>query len=164
MTSFINRNLPPREWEPFFRKAGVRVEELDGAKSSKARSIKIGLFLSPLVDREVPIQVEGRSGKAVLRVADRRSKEKRYYFDVTWDHESDGGTVPVKNTGAENDQVKPPAAVKATEPSESAGATSPKTEGKKAKAPDPSESAGVTTPESEREKAKNLTLGNNEDW
>lgn len=80
-----NNGKPPKEWVPFFDKANIRADDLAACKSNKAKSIKIGLFLSPKVGRAVPIEVKGRTGKAVLRVEEGRAKEKRYYFVVTWD-------------------------------------------------------------------------------
>lgn len=74
-----------KDWEPYFRKANVRVEDLDASKSSRSKTIKIGQFLSPNVGREVPIQVGDRSGKAVLRVEEGHAKEKRYFFEIMWD-------------------------------------------------------------------------------
>ena len=68
----------------------------------RARAIKIGQFLSPLVGREVPIQAGGKTGKAVLRVEPGRSKERRYYAVVTWDEEKqeapDGEGEPRKKS------------------------------------------------------------------
>src|SRR5207248_1459824 len=49
------------------------------------RATRIGQFFGPLLGREVPIQSRGRTGKAVLRVTEGRSKERRYYFEVFWD-------------------------------------------------------------------------------
>src|SRR5947209_13300764 len=79
------RGLPPKDWEKFFREANVRAEALAECKSERSKAVKMGQFLSPHVGREVPIQVKGRSGRAVLRAEEGRSKEKRYYFEVIWD-------------------------------------------------------------------------------
>src|SRR5437763_3254763 len=79
------RGLPPKDWEKFFREANVRAEALAECKSERSKSVKMGQFLSPHVGREVPIQVKGLTGRAVLRVEKGRSKEKRYFFEVHWD-------------------------------------------------------------------------------
>ena len=55
------RKAAPKDWESYFQAANVRVQELTECKSSRAKSIKMGLFLSPQVGREVPIQVRGRA-------------------------------------------------------------------------------------------------------
>src|SRR5262249_847901 len=68
-----------------FHKAGVLVEELGACKSSRAKATKIGQFFGPLKGREVPIQVSGRTGRAILRVEEGRAKERRYYCEVVWD-------------------------------------------------------------------------------
>lgn len=93
-------SLPPKDWEPFFQKAGVRVEELIACKSSRSKAIKIGLFFSTLVGREVPIQVMERTGTAVLRIETGRAKEKRYYFEVRWD-------TPSTEKNLEADRITP---------------------------------------------------------
>jgi hypothetical protein len=89
----------PGAWEAFFRKAGVLVPELDGCLSQRARAILIGKFLSPLVGRRVPFEVQGRTGEAELCVTEGRSREKNYFFRVRWE------TPPLAEPGA-----KPPAA------------------------------------------------------
>lgn len=76
---------PAGDWGDVFLKAGVRTEELARSMSSRATAIRIGQFFAPLVGREVPIQVNGRAAKAVLRVQNGRANEKRYYFQVSWD-------------------------------------------------------------------------------
>jgi hypothetical protein len=78
-----------------FIKAGVRADELTDTKSSQAKAIKIGQFFTPLVGREVVIQVKGRTGKAVLRVEKGRANEKRYYFDISW-QAADGATAKAR--------------------------------------------------------------------
>lgn len=72
------------EWEQLFVQAGVRVEELTNSKSSRAKAVKIGQFFSPLVARQVPIEVQGRPGTATLRMVSGRGNEKRYYFEIRW--------------------------------------------------------------------------------
>jgi hypothetical protein len=84
--------LAPHQWEKYFRAAHVRVEELEACKSSRAKAIKIGQLLAPNVGREIPIEVDGRAGKAVLRVQEGRSKERRYFFEVFWDSPEAGET------------------------------------------------------------------------
>ena len=76
--------LPPGKWEDHFRKAGVRVEDLNGARSGQARATILGNFLSQHQGREVPIQVGDRSGRARLRVTG-ETRPRRYYFEYIWD-------------------------------------------------------------------------------
>src|SRR5262249_50831642 len=72
---------PAADWAKYFEAAKVRVEELNACKSARARAIWIGKYLSPLVDREVAVEVKGRTGHAVLQVEEGRSNEKRYIFE-----------------------------------------------------------------------------------
>jgi hypothetical protein len=99
----------PQDWEQFFRTANIRVEELDNRKSSRSRSIMIGQFLSPNVNREVPIAVNGRTGRAVLRVEEGRSKGKRYFIEVFWDDPSDTPEVASSNPAEAKGAQKPSA-------------------------------------------------------
>jgi hypothetical protein len=84
-TNKNNNKLACEDWEPYFRRAKVRVEDLDACKSNRAKAIKIGRFLSPNVNRPVPIECAGRRGKAVLRMEERRAKGKYYFFEVIWE-------------------------------------------------------------------------------
>jgi hypothetical protein len=90
------RTLVATGWEPHLRKAEVLVEELSGCKSERARAIRIGQFLSPKVDREVAIQVRGRTGRATLRLEKRRANEKAYFFEVLWDVEATAGAKKIR--------------------------------------------------------------------
>jgi len=87
------RKLTPKDWEALLRKANIQIDDLDKCKSAKSRAIKIGLFLSRNVGRTIPIDVNGRAGQAILRVEKGRAKERRYYFEVTWDHEPEVETT-----------------------------------------------------------------------
>jgi len=79
----ITQKFTAAEMLRFF--AGPRAEELQACQSTRARAIKVGQFLAPKVGREVPVEVDGRAGKAVLRVEEGRAKERRYYFEFSWD-------------------------------------------------------------------------------
>jgi hypothetical protein len=150
------RKLLAAGWESFFRKAGVRVEDLNASKSNRTRAIKIGQFLSPHVNREVPVQVKGRTGKAVLRAEEGRAKEKRYFFVVTWDDEPTAST-PVHDNS--HTVAKPTPAEKRTP-----GPKRKSRRGKKVKKP----RAGVPAPDKPAAKGtaadKNNEAGNSEDW
>jgi hypothetical protein len=85
-----SRGAPAKDWVPVFVKAGVMAEVFEkGSRSSKGT--KIGKFFSPFIGREVPIEPDGRVGRAVLHVENGRSRERRYYFAVSWE---DANTVP----------------------------------------------------------------------
>jgi hypothetical protein len=105
-----NVKLAAREWGRYFREANVRVGELDSCRSSRARAIRIGQFLTPNVGREVPVEVNGRAGRAVLRVEEGRAKVKRYFFEVTWDDAAAAGAAPPEEARAEEPQARPPGA------------------------------------------------------
>ncbi len=79
--------LPPGQWEDLFRKARIQVEALDAARSRRARETLLGHFRARNLDREVPIEVDGRQGKARLRAVDAGRRQKRYFFEVSWDGE-----------------------------------------------------------------------------
>src|SRR5208282_5306019 len=138
---------PSADLERYFRKANVRVEELNNAKSQHAKSILIGRFLSPLVDREVTIRAKGRTGKAVLKSIPARAGQKLLYAEVHWDDDADEGTdatakkqtpvndaktkIPIKKKSrVPVEQKKPkPAAAVAKKPTPTPART-PKTPGK----------------------------------
>jgi hypothetical protein len=48
----------------------------------------MGNFLARNLEREVPIEVEGRAGTARLNAAAARGRQRRYYFEVRWDGEA----------------------------------------------------------------------------
>jgi len=77
--------LPASQLERVFRRAGVLIDQLDTTQSARAKSTRIGQWLSPLVGRRVSIEVAGRTGTATLRCLPGRSREKRYHFEVVWD-------------------------------------------------------------------------------
>src|SRR5262249_18526216 len=79
--------LKPGDWESYCVQAGILNSEGDTSarQSAHARSVRIGNFLSRFVDREVPVAVKGRTGKATLRVHKGRARAKLYYFEVRWD-------------------------------------------------------------------------------
>jgi len=85
--------------EDLFTRAGILVDELTHAKSSRAKSTRIGAFLNRHLDREVPIEHEGRTAKAILRRREARSNQKRYYFEVRWDSEDESLAEQVGSTG-----------------------------------------------------------------
>lgn len=125
------QKLPASEWLPYFEEAKVLAEELEKCKSERARAIKLGQFLGPMLGREVPVQVGDRTGKAVLRVEEKKhAKAKEYFFEVAWDFEPPRCKDKVKKTkkaeaGASKNQKKQKPVAAAT-----GGA---KTGGKKAK-------------------------------
>jgi hypothetical protein len=76
------RGRVPGQWEECFRKAGVQVDTLDGAKSKKSRETSIGRFLGRNLEREVPIEVDGQPGRARLRCVDAGRRQRRYFFEI----------------------------------------------------------------------------------
>jgi hypothetical protein len=110
MSKRETQRIPAADWWRFFKAAGVREEELEMCKSAQARAIKIGQFLAPKVGRAVPVQVRGRAGRAVLRVEGGRSREKCYFFEVTWDEPQQATTensVEGKETKKGHDEPEP---------------------------------------------------------
>jgi hypothetical protein len=96
------------EWEPYFRKAKIRIDDLDASKGQNGKSIRIGMFLGSMVGRRVPIRVNGRTGTAEL-IMRRGHGGKRYGLVIRWDPDSEptGPVQPV--TGTEPLATQPPA-------------------------------------------------------
>ncbi len=112
--------LPAADWLPLFAKADVLTKSLSETHSMKAKTIKIGQFLSPNVNRTVPVQVRGRSGHATLRVKPGKAKSKLYFFEVIWDSPETTEKKPKKAIA-----VKGPTVAKA--PPSKAASTKPQT-------------------------------------
>ncbi len=87
--------LSASELEPVFQRANVLQDDLDAARSVKAKSTRIGAFLSPYVDRVVDIEHDGRCGTATLRCDAGRSRKKFYWFEIKWDVAQEGGDEPL---------------------------------------------------------------------
>lgn len=106
--------LPAADWLPFFIKAGVLAKALNDTGSARGKTIKIGQFLTPNVNRTVPIQIKGRGGRATLRVrVGTHAKEKLYFFEIVWDApipETGDAPGPKKATGIKKQEPpeKPP--------------------------------------------------------
>jgi hypothetical protein len=150
-----DRKLPPKEWGQYFQKAQIRTEELDKAKNNRGKGVVIGRFFSPNVGREVPIEVKGRTGKAVLHVENGRAKEKRYFFVVTWDDEAATATSktddhqPTKKS--EKKTKKFAGNMKPAPTKRASGGVKPKP-------------ASKSKPASKKKPVRSTTGGNNEDW
>jgi hypothetical protein len=90
--------LPAGEWLNIFRSAKVEVERLDATKSARGRATIIGNFLARMLNRSVPIEVDGRPGKATLRKEAGRARKQLYYFEVVFeDGQSEPERPPVGN-------------------------------------------------------------------
>jgi hypothetical protein len=86
-----DKGMLPSQWERLFRMANVEVEALDKAKSHRSRATLLGNFLARNLDRMVPIEVDGRPGKARLLAEDAGQRQKRYYFEICWDGDGPPG-------------------------------------------------------------------------
>ena len=158
MTEQKQQKQPAADWLPHFERAGILQDELLACKSERSKAIKLGQFLSPKVGREVPVQVGGRTGKAVLRVEQDRAKTKRYFIEVTWDGKPQEGektgkkkAKKTKKAGGKQDD---------TPPGGKRPETSMKTPGKKADAAP----AGSKTPKTTAKPSRKTTKGNAEAW
>ncbi len=166
-----------KDWEQIFIKAGVLAEELAAAKGCRAKATKIGRFFGPMPGREVPIQIKGRTGKAVLRVEEARAKERRYYFEVTLDEKtlpastmaSDAAArepteEDVQGTPATTDSLETEAELARPQQSQRTSATSSRQQR------DPASGAATWTapadgaPEAPESQAPVRQHGNQEDW
>jgi hypothetical protein len=84
-----NRGAHLSEWETCFRTARVVGERLEAAKSQRGKTTLMGNFLSPMIDRTVPVVGNGRTGMATLAREEVRSRLRLYYFRVEWDLQPD---------------------------------------------------------------------------
>jgi len=80
--------VPPADWEPVFRAAGVLDQELSAASGSRGKSTKIGRFLAQHVGQEVQVEQNGVLLRAHLQMAEGRARQKHYSFVVTQTNES----------------------------------------------------------------------------
>ena len=74
---------PAGEWESVFRAAGVLDQELVSTANSRAKSTRIGAYLSQHVGREVRVENGDLAMIARLRAAHGRGRQKRYYFETS---------------------------------------------------------------------------------
>ena len=88
--------IPAGKWEILFKKASIEKEKLEVAMSERGRSTIIGNFLSQNVGREVPIEINSRTGKATLRMVLGSGKQKRYFFEILWDEPKGEKKTPSK--------------------------------------------------------------------
>ena len=89
--------MPARDWIRHFDQLQF-FEEQNGAISDRAKSVKIGSYLSSRVGREVPFEVSGLGGRATLRIRPGRSRSSLYCFDIRWDTSS--ANAPAGSPGA----------------------------------------------------------------
>jgi hypothetical protein len=82
----VSDSLPAAGWISIFERAGILREQLRNG-SNHSRAIRIGNFFGPLIDREVPILLQGRAGRATLRVHEGRARSKRYGFEIAINEE-----------------------------------------------------------------------------
>lgn len=133
--------LPASDWLPFFTRADILTQALTETHTTKAKTIKIGQFLSPNVDRPVPIQVGGRSGHATLRVKKGKAKSKLYFFEITWD----APEISEKKKGKTNKKAK-------------------SNQGPIKSQPTPPKAASTKVPSTKKPVPKGSKLGNDEKW
>jgi hypothetical protein len=177
--------LPARDWEPLFRKVGVERDRLDVAKSERGKTTILGNFLAQNVDREVPIAVNGRTGKATLRMKKGRSNTKQYYFEIVWDEPDGKGPSSPDGTGgatggaahqeeqrntdeAANESLRAPSATSEVAP---AGATekvdassTPIANNATAARAEVGHTQTGKKPPSKKQTAQKKSVGNHEDW
>jgi len=103
MLTHTAEKLPASAWFPFFEKADLLTKALNETQSMKGRTIKIGRFFGPNLNRPVPIQVGGRSGFATLRVEnDNHARSKRYFFEIAWEVAVSKETAKAQQCGGPN--------------------------------------------------------------
>jgi hypothetical protein len=80
----------PAEWVPVIRDAGLLQHELGNAASDRARATVVGKFLGGRLGRAVPIAVGDSAGTATLRAQQGHARQRRYWFEVSWEAAGDG--------------------------------------------------------------------------
>lgn len=85
---------PANAWETVFRSADVLTDELANAKSQRGKATRIGSFLGQHQGRDVPIEQDGNSGTAQLRIISGRARQKLYFFEIRGDAACGTQAVP----------------------------------------------------------------------
>lgn len=80
----VTPGYPPRDWIVYFDQLQFFGDQQEGL-SERAKSIRIGNYLGSMVGRQLPIEVMGLSGRAVLHRRQERSRTNLYYFELSWD-------------------------------------------------------------------------------
>jgi len=84
----VSVSQPAAGWISIFERAGILGEQLRNG-SNHSRAIRIGNFFGPLIDREVPILVQGRAGRATLRVHQGRARSKCFWFEIAFNRDDE---------------------------------------------------------------------------
>jgi hypothetical protein len=157
--------LPAGKWLSFFEKAGILTDQLAECKSEHRKAIRLGQFLSPMVGREVRMQVGERTGKAVLQVEQDRGNTKSYFFKVTWDN-APSDEKPKGKSGKQD--AKKPKKASSQPPEPSPGEKKVKTQAKTRDKVQDQKQPDTATAGGKKHKARSETKtkngGNNEDW
>lgn len=95
------------EWVKYATAAGILAGESAG-RGDQARAIAVGKYLAGKVGRRVRVEVDGRTGTAVLRETKGRARTTLYRVEVLWDQAGDAPQPPVA-TGSEGGAPEPAA-------------------------------------------------------
>ena len=102
---------PPGEWESVFRAAGALDQELASATTARAKSTRIGGYLSQHVGREVQVEHGDSTFTARLRVVGGRARQKRYHFEVMRAEEASSEPNEAPPASASQNVLVPPSGI-----------------------------------------------------
>jgi hypothetical protein len=151
-----NIGKPAGELVNLFQVACVLEEELAACMGARSKSTKIGNFLGPYVDREVPIEYDRRQGTAVLRRIEGRSNQKKYYFEVCWNEDDEDDAEP-QNANSSSQANTPVAPVFPAQMLDTTTAPAPIAAQTMTAPPACAEAPSAAVP-------NNPTTGNSENW
>jgi hypothetical protein len=79
----LTKGAKPSRWRELLKNASLMEEELQAARGDRSAGLKITNFLSKYINREVAIRHQEQELTATLRVAEGRSREKFYCFEIS---------------------------------------------------------------------------------
>jgi hypothetical protein len=123
-TAQVDKNTfgkAPKEWLPLFRDARLLQKELHESANDHAQTIAAGRFFGSRLGKTVPIQVGDKPARATLRVQPGRSRQRRYWFEITWEEAAPGQPEAGTASPSPATSAVPPAAVAPSGQGEDAG-------------------------------------------
>lgn len=85
--------LRAKDLKVVFERACVLKDEGGSAKSERSKVTKIGRFFADKLGREVSVEVDGKTGKAVFRQTEGGQRSKLYRLEVRWSDEDASSEV-----------------------------------------------------------------------
>jgi len=104
-----------QEWLPIFRDVRLRQAELTAAGAERAQAAIVGKFFSSRIGRVVPVHVGDKTGNATVWVQPGRSRQRRYWIEISWNDTVTTPTPPacgsaqINSTGSSSSTTMTPA-------------------------------------------------------